>query len=135
MREMIKQDQRNGYGLETDYILADESQERRGRFNTLAHYMSIHDDLYCQIIYQNFAIKPENHSVSEKAKYDAIQAYLRDGCRILNLKIYKVKLYTNDEVGWSDPVDERSAHHHQQQSSGRIGLDQDTANEETKQQN
>ena len=58
-------------------------------------------------------MKRENYAVPEKAKYDAIQAYLRDGCRILNLKIYNVKLYTNDEVGWSDPVDERSTQHHQ----------------------
>lgn len=34
----------------------------------------------------------------------AVQAYLRDASRVLKLKIYKVKIYRNDEMGWSDTL-------------------------------
>lgn len=29
---------------------------RSGRVNTLAHYMAINDDLYCQVIWRKFAM-------------------------------------------------------------------------------
>ena len=59
---------------------------RRGRVNTLAHYMAINDDLYCQVIYRKFAMAQDPDKESQQEH--AVQAYLRDACRILNLKIY-----------------------------------------------
>jgi len=44
-------------GPETEYVLPDASQTRLGQVNTLAHYIALHDDLYCQMIFQNFATK------------------------------------------------------------------------------
>ena len=49
----IRSDARSGrYQLETeDFLEALDSKDRKGKVNTLAHYISLNDDLYCQEIY------------------------------------------------------------------------------------
>ena len=81
--------------METDFILCDASQERTGKVNTLAHYISLYDDIYCQEIFQSFSMRQYYQEYARANEYldKAIQCYLRDACRILNLKIYQVELF------------------------------------------
>ena len=73
----------------------------------------MHDDLYCSLIYQQFAFNPllRENAYSDQQGWDerlglvmscsyfqeyldkSVQSYLRDAQRILNLKIYRVDLY------------------------------------------
>ena len=34
------------------------SNQKESEFNTLAHYLAMHDDLYCSLVYQQFAFNP-----------------------------------------------------------------------------
>lgn len=63
--------------------------------NTLAHYISLYDDIYCQEIFQSFSMRQYYQECVRANDYldKAIQCYLRDACRILNLKIYQVELF------------------------------------------
>ena len=51
--------------METEYTKLD-TEVRKGKVNTLAHYMSIYDNLYCQVIYQNFAKRDKIPSAKKK---------------------------------------------------------------------
>ena len=75
----------------------------------------MHDDLYCTLVYQQFAFNPllrdianqdqqgmpwkerigliEGCSIVQDYLDQSVQAYLRDAQRILNLKVYRVDLY------------------------------------------
>ena len=37
----------NGGRLESDFVQGDSSQKKSGKVNTLAHYISLYDDMYC----------------------------------------------------------------------------------------
>lgn len=37
----------NGGRLESDFVQGDSSQKKLGKVNTLAHYISLYDDIYC----------------------------------------------------------------------------------------
>lgn len=76
-----------------------------GEVNTLSHYLAMHDDLYCSVIYQQFCLNPftrgnrpdifEKSVLLRKELSDSIQSYLSDACRIFNLKIFQAELYTH----------------------------------------
>lgn len=48
MREMKAQSSEFQNGrLESDFLQTDKSQKKMGKVNTLAHYISLFDDIYC----------------------------------------------------------------------------------------
>ena len=54
---------RGGYDSSEAFIEHEDeditnSNQKESEFNTLAHYLAMHDDLYCSLIYQQFAFNP-----------------------------------------------------------------------------
>lgn len=65
--------------------------------NTLAHYIAMNDDLYCAEIYRRMTLGLSGLKASELSSMEnlsgTVQCFLRDACRIMNIKIYKVEIY------------------------------------------
>ena len=72
----------------------------------LAHYIALNDDLYCSVVYQQFALNPlmremgrDRFLEAQKSEYlcsmlgQSMQSYLKDACRLMNLRIYKIEVY------------------------------------------
>ena len=77
-----------------------ESPEEETGYNSTAHWLAVNDDLYCSLIYQMFTLNPllakgcQHEQYLSEALNSSIQSYLRDACRVVNLKIFQLEIYS-----------------------------------------
>ena len=82
------------------------NQTVKHKINTLAHYLAMNDDLYCSVIYHQFALNPLCRGAPDRNDFamntpfmreqlsQGVQSYLKDACRIMNLKVFKIAVYS-----------------------------------------